>query len=166
MTSIGWVNAGTALGFGLLVVGAGTLLLRRRYFTVSVKGRSMHPTLDAGERLLARRAPVSRLRTGDIVVVEQPEFSETPQWQWPAPVPGLNGRRWMIKRLAGLPGDPVPAQVAERVLARPGDVVPPGCAVVLGDNVDESTDSREMGYVPIDRVLGVALRRLRMLRRA
>jgi signal peptidase I len=72
----------------------------------------------------------------------------------------------MIKRLAGLPGDPVPPQVAARVLARPGDVVPPGCAVALGDNANESSDSREMGYVPLDRVLGIALRRMRILRRA
>jgi signal peptidase I len=156
----------SALGFGLLLVGAGTLVLRRRYFTVSVKGRSMHPTLDPGERLLARRATASRLRTGDIVVVERPDLSETWQWQWPEQVPGLKGRRWIIKRLAGLPGDRVPTQVAAKVRARPGDLVPPGYAVVLGDNVDESTDSREIGYIPLDRVLGVALRRLRVLRRA
>ncbi|MEV5553380.1 S24/S26 family peptidase [Nonomuraea wenchangensis] len=36
----------------------------------TVKGFSMAPTLRPGDRLLVRRASLSRLRVGDIVVVE------------------------------------------------------------------------------------------------
>lgn len=61
-------------------------------------------------------------------------------------------REWMIKR-AAIPGDPLPAGLPAMLA---GDAqVPAGKLVVLGDNSKSSIDSRSLGYVPGDRLLGV-----------
>ena len=39
-------------------------------------------------------------------------------------------------------------------------VVPPDLLVLFGDNAAASYDSRQVGYFPADRLLGVAVRRL------
>jgi type IV secretory pathway protease TraF len=54
------------------------------------------------------------------------------------------------------------ADQAEAVpaVACPAGTVPPGKLVVLGDNVARRFDSRQIGYVPADRLLGVVLRPL------
>jgi signal peptidase I len=44
--------------------------------------------------------------------------------------------------------------------AAAGTPVPAGQLVLLGDNRAASTDSRHWGYAPVDRVLGVVVRRL------
>jgi signal peptidase I len=97
---------------------------------VSVKGRSMAPTLLPGDHVLVR--PVRRLRRRDLVVVEDPD---------------LEGN-WVIKRVAALPGETV--VVGGRTLAAGTGIV------VLGDNVEHSTDSRHYGPVPLDAVHGRA----------
>ncbi|WP_425569408.1 S26 family signal peptidase [Nonomuraea salmonea] len=58
-----------------------------------------------------------------------------------------------------MPGDPVPGDVAAAAEARPGDRVPVGALVVVGDGTS-SADSRVYGYLPADRVLGVVVRTL------
>ncbi len=63
----------------------------------------------------------------------------------------------MVKRVAAGPGDPRPAFMPDRGDGS-GPVVPTGQLVVLGDNPARSLDSRQIGYVPADRVLGVVLR--------
>jgi hypothetical protein len=63
----------------------------------------------------------------------------------------------MIKRVAALPGDPLPPTVAAPLCAEPAATVPAGFLILLGDNAAESIDSRTMGLVPTDRVLGVLL---------
>ncbi|MFE4974160.1 S26 family signal peptidase [Kitasatospora sp. NPDC056651] len=65
----------------------------------------------------------------------------------------------MVKRLAALPGDPVPPSV-RAVL--PGGTVPGGHVVLLGDNPDFSTDSRVWGAVPARNVVGVVLDGVRL----
>ena len=54
------------------------------------------------------------------------------------------------------------AHPAETVLAAadPAETVPPGKLVVLGDNAARSFDSRQIGYIPADRLLGVVRRPL------
>lgn len=59
----------------------------------------------------------------------------------------------VIKRVAAVPGDPVPFPIDGS-----GPLVPPGSLVLLGDNPDGSGDSRQYGYVPVDAVVGVVLR--------
>ncbi|WP_248960691.1 S26 family signal peptidase [Sphaerisporangium perillae] len=126
----------------ILAIG---LRARRRYLVVTVHGESMAPTYREGERVLVRRAPLAEVRPGQVVVVEDPV------------PPG----RWIIKRAAALPGDPVPGEVAAAAGAAPGSRVPAGCLVLLGDNPAASADSRRFGYIPAGRLLGVVSRSLR-----
>lgn len=149
------------------VAGAGaafwTVWLRRRYLTMAIRGSSMEPTLYAGDRVLVRRRPLSAVRRGDLVVFED------------VPDPRLMGERErrdgvgllpeklryrLVKRAVAIPGDPVPPVVLPALADAAQDVVPAGSLVVLGDNTAASTDSRNFGYVPAERLLGVVLRKL------
>ena len=97
---------------------------------VSVKGRSMAPTLLPGDHVLVR--PTRRLRRGDLVVVKDPDLAGN----------------WVIKRVAALPGETVTAE---------GRTLSAGAGIVLlGDNMGSSTDSRHYGPVPLDAVHGRA----------
>lgn len=118
------------------------LVLRARFLTVTVRGRSMEPALRHGDRVLVRRSPLARVRPGRLVVV--------------AAAPGL-GMKWMVKRAAAVPGDPVPRAEVPALATRPEPVVPPGQLVVLGDNRPISLDSRRLGYVPARQLLGVVV---------
>ena len=114
-----------------------------------------------GDRVLVRRLPADRVRAGQVVVVERPLWRDS-AWHWPAPQGRVTGRKWMIKRTAAVPGEPVP-DVLDGVVRE--STVPAGALVVLGDNSAESTDSREMGFIPAGRVLGIALRGMGRSRR-
>lgn len=141
----------------VLRLAAGALLavlaLRRELIVVMVTGDSMWPTLAPGDRVLVRRARLARIRPGQVVVVEAPG----PDGYRTGPTRGrsLADRQWMIKRVAAVPGDPRPAGIPP---ATPDPLVPPGKFVVLGDNPAWSHDSRHIGYVPADRLLGVVIR--------
>jgi signal peptidase I len=115
---------------------------RRRWMIVMVDGPSMEPSLVAGDRIRVRRVPPAAVRTGDVVVAVRP-----------APGP----RRLIVKRAAAGPGDPIPPGVALGS-EQPGDVVPTGRYVLLGDNLADSCDSRVFGYLPAEHIVGVARR--------
>jgi nickel-type superoxide dismutase maturation protease len=68
------------------VAGAATVLASCRAFTVEVAGRSMVPTLEPGDWLVAVRA--GPIRRGDVVVVRHPDRDLE-----------------LVKRVAALPGD-------------------------------------------------------------
>ena len=95
---------------------------------VAVRGQSMAPALLPGDHLLVR--PARRLRRRDLVVVADPA------------APG----RWVVKRIAALPGDRI--VVGDRTLEA-GDGL-----ILLGDNADHSTDSRDYGPVAVAAVHG------------
>ncbi|GIJ49326.1 S26 family signal peptidase [Virgisporangium aliadipatigenens] len=136
---------------GAVALGA-VALVRRRYVSVDITGGSMRPTYDDGDRVLVRRVPPRRLRTGDVVVLAEPSPRK--------PEPGSGaGERWLIKRVAALPGDPVPRHVPALATAA-GERVPTGSVVVLGDGGARSYDSKQLGYLPLESVLGVAVRTL------
>ncbi|MFF4198360.1 S26 family signal peptidase [Nonomuraea sp. NPDC001831] len=122
---------------------------RRRLAVVTVRGESMVPALRPGDRLLVLRGKA--LRRGQIVVLEP--IGPGMRWR-DGPLPPVAAADWVVKRVAALPGEPVPPQC-------PGSpaTVPPGKLVVLGDG-EVSADSRLWGLVPADRVLGVVLRTL------
>ena len=124
--------------------------LWRRFLVVTVAGFSMGPTLRHGDRLLFRRTVATRLRPGAIVLVSGGQVG----------IPMIRPPGWIIKRVAAVPGDPVPR---DRVPALAGTVestVPPGLLVLLGDNNDASYDSKQVGYFPASCVRGVMLGRL------
>ncbi|TDE51523.1 S26 family signal peptidase [Nonomuraea mesophila] len=124
-------------GLALLVVR-----LRATYMVVRVRGGSMAPTLTDGDRLLSRRTHLGALRHGEVAVV-----------RYPLP----DGGKFLIKRVAALPGDPVPEDVRKAV---DEDVVPAGRFVLLGDNTEVSFDSREHGFFHAGDLHAVTIRRL------
>jgi signal peptidase I len=148
------VLIGSGVVLGLAVTA---LVLRRRLAIVMVTGSSMQPAFSPGDRVLVRRATLPRIRTGQVVVMEEPVTPGV----WPAALGDrlLGGRAWMIKRVAAVPGEAVPVSIGvAAVLAE--QTVPTGQLLVLGDNAAQSADSRVLGYIPADRLLGVVLSRL------
>jgi signal peptidase I len=150
---------------GPMVALAGAALwVRRRLVAVTVYGPSMAPAFRDGDRVLVRRTGVDRLRRGQVVVIERPE----PDGRW-RPSSGPAPTHWMIKRVAAMPGDPVPADVAtamtnaatpDAATTGPVTVVPGRALVLLGDNAAASYDSRQVGLFPAERLLGVVVRKL------
>ncbi|MCP9208968.1 S26 family signal peptidase [Streptomyces sp. NEAU-Y11] len=132
------------LGAGLLAAGAGAAL-RRKLMLIRVTGNSMAPMFTDSSRLLVRTS--RRIRSNDVIVFRNPLGAADPEL------------RWLVKRVAALPGEPVPADVLEKVGARPGAPVPAGRIVVRGD-ARRTLDSRHFGYVPAGAVLGVVVARL------
>jgi signal peptidase I len=138
--AVAWCATASAL--------AGLAWLRRSLLVVSVTGPSMLPALRPGDRVLVRRQRPGRPHRGAVVVFEEPGD----------PAAGRGERRsWVIKRLAAVPGDVVPAAILPAVRGVP--VVPPGMILVLGDGT-VSRDSRHWGFVPAGSVLGVVVRGL------
>jgi signal peptidase I len=107
---------------------------------VAVSGLSMAPTLLPGDHLLVRKA--WRLRRRDLVVIADPAVAG----------------RWVVKRVAALPGESVTVEGAT-IAAGTG-------IVVLGDNLEHSTDSRAYGPLRIDDVRGRAWYRYAPAQRA
>ena len=137
------------------------LTVRRRYHVVTVHGDSMLPALASGCRVLVQRTSTAAIRNGDIVVLAHP---------WQSQLNAHGAQPWLIKRVAALPGDAVPpavlqglrdpdTRIGRRTQPLPhGAVVPAGAMVVLGDNQDSSTDSRNFGYAHSTDLLGVVVR--------
>ncbi|MGX7824651.1 S26 family signal peptidase [Actinokineospora sp. 24-640] len=119
---------------------AALLWLRSRLVRVHVRGVSMLPNLSPGDRVLVRRTPLRHIRPGDVVVFGRPRAT-------------MEG--WMVKRVLAVPGDPIPRQAVPLLWRYPGSHVPPARLVVLGDNPNESYDSRTFGYLNADLLLGV-----------
>jgi signal peptidase I len=140
-------------------VTAGILALRRRVAIVTVSGCSMEPALAPGDKILVRRTGLSELHTGDIVVIEQPSLSggwTTRPARWPP-----RHQSWIIKRVAALPGELRPDRLLPAATQEDDPTVPERSFVVLGDNLESSYDSRRIGYIPSERLLGTMIRRLR-----
>jgi signal peptidase I len=129
-----------ALGLALAALVA---MVRKRWVAVTVIGDSMVPTYHDGDLVLVRRRRPSDLTRGDVVVLEAPAMTRF-------------AHRWNLKRVAALPGDPVPGPARASAGV---DVVPGGSMVVFGDNT-LSLDSRQAGLYPASGVLGVAVRRV------
>ncbi|MFC7549388.1 signal peptidase I [Plantactinospora sp. GCM10030261] len=119
--------------------------VRRRFLLVTVEGRSMEPAHRHGDQVLVDRRRSATLRIGDVVVVERADRVQ----------------QRMIKRVAALPGDRVPIEVCAFQHWPEPTWVPPGHLVLLGDNPSGSLDSRQRGFFPADRLLGVVVRRVR-----
>ncbi|MFC9757324.1 S26 family signal peptidase [Streptomyces sp. NPDC056921] len=126
-------------------------LIRSRYLVVTVEGSSMLPTLANGDRVLVQRTRLAAISAGRLVVTEPPTSG-----RWGA----IRPSRWLIKRAAAVPGDPLPRAGAPALRDLPEKRVPQGRLVLLGDNPEESLDSRFCGYFRDEQIIGVVIRRL------
>lgn len=129
---------------------------------VGVNGDSMNPTLKSGD-WLAVKSVNTTVERGDIVVITQPNLLGKP----------------LIKRIIAKGGDEVNIDffdhkvmvngvvLDEPYIAEPTELmgnmtyplkVPEGKVFVMGDNRNESSDSREkyIGFIDEDYILGVA----------
>lgn len=123
------------------------------FCTAEVNGLSMYPTLNNEDFLLLRRT--ENIQRGDIVGI----YSDTLQ-------------QVICKRIIGLPNDTVEiignqvtvngVVIDEPYIVEEWDsydkhLVPENCLYVLGDNRNDSTDSRMLGCISIDNMYGVLL---------
>ena len=104
----------------------GLMLARRRFVVVTVAGVSMEPTLRPGDRVLVRRRGSDSLRIGAIVVFREPD-DNLPG----APAPRAASQRWVIKRIAALPGHSRPRAASGGIL-RACDLRPQTAATAPG----------------------------------
>ncbi|MFI9235687.1 S26 family signal peptidase [Streptomyces sp. NPDC053079] len=162
----------TVVAFGAPLLGV--LLVRRCFAVITVAGASMEPAYRSGDRVLIRR--LSRnggtdvKRDGVVVAAWRPPSGAPPgELAVAHGAPGrsadvpfggpLGARRWMIKRVVAVPGDPVPIGLGPALGTEAGKPVPQDRFVVLGDNTAHSHDSRHTGYVERSDILGVVIRR-------
>lgn len=154
-----WFGVATAT---ILTALVGLLALaRRRYLVVTVRGASMTPAYQDGERLLARRLrPRETPERDTVVVVDLPpvevdvaRLGGPDSWVEPATTTTTSGR--MIKRVAAVPEDPVPPEIHSEHA-----YVPTGMVALRGDNTAGSIDSRHYGLVAVERCGGTVLRRM------
>jgi len=150
-----------------------------------IPSRSMEPTLEVGDRVVVNRLAyrIGEPAHGDVVVFLRPiGTGEAPpsgplSWVRRAVAQGLGGTppgsEDLIKRVVGLPGDKLEGRdgqlwrngrrVPEPYLAsgRTSDFDPvrikPGYYWVMGDNREDSADSRVFGQVPRSTLVGRAV---------
>lgn len=122
---------------------------------------SMEPTLKVGDRLFIEKitTKLNRIQRGNIVVFNPP--------------PASGKEDIMIKRVIGLPGDTLyikggvvyvngqplmePYQNEKPLEDFKSFTVPENSLFMMGDNRNNSFDSRYWGVVPLDQVIGKAL---------
>ena len=113
-----------------------------------VDGPSMRPTLQSRERLVVNKF-IYRMR--------EPERGEIIVFRYPR-----DPSRDFIKRVIAVPGDTIEIKdgILEKTLTNyPLSTVPAGHIFVMGDNRNNSEDSRfaDVGFVPYDLIKGKAM---------
>ena len=166
--AVEWVAV--VVGALLVALVVKTFLFQAFY----IPSESMEPTLEKGDRVIVNKLSydLHDVNRGDIIVFELDQEDVGP-----------DGIKDLIKRVIGLPGDTIETRdgavyIDDRRLEEPylpegtltGDptngtnpeiarqVVPDGTVYVLGDNRDNSADSRyaTRGPIPIDDIVGRA----------
>lgn len=132
------------------------LMARAAVHIYSIPTESMVPTLEIGDQILVTRYFAGEPLRGDIVVFRSPIDDAL-----------------MVKRIVGVPGDLVDSRLGririggytlpEPYLLSPAgsgaiesQIVPTEAYYLLGDNREQSLDSRSWGFVPRSRIVGRA----------
>ena len=165
----------TVVEWACVIAGAVLLALVVKVFLLQafyIPSPSMYPTLKEGDRVLVNKLSyrLHDVNRGDVVVFERPA-SEAP-----SAIPEL------IKRVIGLPGDAItfrggrvyvngtpldesylPSGVTtsadfapNRCTVEAPCLVPPSAVWVMGDNRNDSKDSRYFGPIPESSIVGRA----------
>jgi signal peptidase I len=156
----------------VVIVGALVVALLIKTFLFQafyIPSESMVPTLGVGDRVIVNKLSEGTGR-GDLIVFAKPE--------------GEGGSvQDLIKRVIGLPGETVSARDNQLFIDRndgegpvaldepylpegtvtndfQGTAIPDGQLFVMGDNRDDSRDSRFFGPIPEDEVVGRAFVRV------
>ena len=160
-----WVTYAIEGAILTLAVILGLLIRAGVYETVLIPSGSMEPTLKTGDRLLIdhRNSLHGRWRRGDIITFHPPE-------SWNDPNQDL-----LVKRMIGLPGETVDIyqgkvyingkELQENYLKEPMQAddpiqlsLGPGQYFAMGDNRNNSSDSRHNGPVLEQDIRGRAIR--------
>ncbi|AUS08477.1 signal peptidase I [Laceyella sacchari] len=148
-----------------------------------VLGSSMEPTLKPNHHIYVSKLPRTftyKPRIGDIVIIDS-RVNRARTWKddlLDTPLFSMFKERhshdvW-VKRVIGLPGDTIMIKsnqvyrngqrlkedyIKEAMIDTPDAhfVIPENQIFVMGDNRNNSRDSREIGSIPIDHVLGVKI---------
>ena len=173
------------LGAAIIVTLVVKALFAQAFY---IPSESMEPQLDIGDRVVVSRLAyrVHDPRRGDIVVFDSPEPAPpdtrgTPRRIVDEVLETMALKRppetELIKRVMGLPGETIEARggrvyvdgypvhepylPAGTVTSDFGPLeVPADHVFVLGDNRSNSADSRKIGPVPIDSIVGRAIARV------
>lgn len=121
----------------------------------SIPSASMEPSLQTGDHILVTPYRISSPQRGDVIVFRSP----------------ADRSQLMVKRIIGVPGDLIDTRggrvrIGERTLAEPyllrqsasgtidAQIVPQSSFFVMGDNREDSLDSRRWGVLPGALVVG------------
>ncbi len=133
------------------------MVVRAAIHIYSIPTASMSPTLEVGDQIVVTRYFGREPERGHVIVFES-----------------LTDRReLLVKRVVGVPGDLIDSRlgrvrIGAHTLAEPyvrreaatgaisSQLIPQNSYFVLGDNREESVDSRSWGVVPRDRIVGRA----------
>jgi signal peptidase I len=152
--------AAVIVGCLLAMSAAALLFLRTQLAVITVRGTSMLPAFQPGDRVLVRRGRAGsrtrQLRAGTVIVVRSPAAPPAPRGTWPV-APPLGWDKWVIKRVAALSGDAVPGEMSAAVSG--AVIVPDGKLLVAADN-PAGADSRQWGFIEAGSVLGLVVTRL------
>lgn len=169
-------TAGAVAGFVIeiakIVLVAVSIIVVVRYFLIQpfvVKGASMEPSFYDKEYLIVDEMTY-RLRDpvrGEVVVFHPPE--RTAEGVYEA------SSQYYIKRVIGLPGETVEIRDGRVMISNAAEpngvvldeayteeytdghlrvVVPAGAYFLMGDNRDASLDSRAIGVIPFENIIG------------
>ena len=155
----------------IVITALVVIFVRNVAITYTVNGPSMEPTFLEGHRVLVNR--FGAISFWGISLYGQPGFLFNGPERGDMIVfePQQPGTEKIVKRVIGLPGDKVDIangvvkvnDLATNYTEKRTDpkshldypvVVPPHSYYVLGDNRDQSNDSRNWGYVPTQDIVG------------
>lgn len=151
-----------------------------------VDGHSMDPTLDDQQRIYVSKLSHSFSylpKYGDVVVIDSrvdrtrgftDDLMEHPMMQWILKGSLDVDHTFYVKRVVGKPGDVL--EFKDHKVYRNGEaldepyikesmdfvsdsqwIVPENHIFVMGDNRNNSRDSRDIGYIPLDHVMGIKM---------